>query len=89
MPRSAGWQGSLDGWRTRWARRAPTSIPPSPLHPPSPPGRVELGQSLQEESQGTLMPLGRVGGWCGLNGDPGNMAFVLVWGLGKRNYESG
>ena len=35
------------------------------------------------------MPLGGVGGWCGLKGDPGNMAFVLVWGLGKRNYESG
>lgn len=38
MLRSAGWRGLLDGWRTRWARRAPTSIPPSPLHPPSPSG---------------------------------------------------
>lgn len=38
MLRSAGWRGLLDGWRTRWACRAPTSIPLSPLHPPSPSG---------------------------------------------------
>lgn len=36
--------------------------PIPPPNPPSPPGRAELGWSLQEGSQGSLMPLGRVGG---------------------------
>lgn len=40
----------------------PHPSPHPPPNPPSPPGRAELGWSLQEGSQGSLMPLGRVGG---------------------------
>lgn len=84
MPRSAGWQGSLDGWRTRWARRAPISIPPFPRSPSQPAREGGIRPEFTRGKSGNLNAPGWGWGVVWTKGRPWEHGLCTCMGPGEE-----